>query len=52
MRQTRNGVVAGFHRHSQAQGARRAAGQGDDKRFHEIYLSASIEVCEGRDPKG
>ena len=28
--------------------ARRAAGQ----RFHEIYLSASIEVCEGRDPKG
>ena len=29
-------------------GARRAAGQ----RFHEIYLSASIEVCEGRDPKG
>ena len=34
------------------QGARRAAGQGDDKRFHEIYLSASIEVCEGRDPKG
>ncbi len=34
------------------QRARRAAGQGDDKRFHEIYLSASIEVCEGRDPKG
>ena len=34
------------------QGARRAAGQGDDKRFYEIYLSASIEVCEGRDPKG
>ena len=33
-------------------GARRAAGQGDDKRFHEIYLSAGIEVCEGRDPKG
>lgn len=32
--------------------ARRAAGPGDDKRFHEIYLSASIEVCEGRDPKG
>ena len=30
------------------QGARRAAGS----RFHEIYLSASIEVCEGRDPKG
>lgn len=30
------------------QGARRAAGI----RFHEIYLSASIEVCEGRDPKG
>lgn len=28
--------------------ARRAAGS----RFHEIYLSASIEVCEGRDPKG
>jgi len=30
------------------QDARRAAGP----RFHEIYLSASIEVCEGRDPKG
>ena len=29
-------------------GARRAAGQ----RFHEIYLSASIEICEDRDPKG
>lgn len=29
-------------------GARKAAG----RRFHEIYLSASLEVCEGRDPKG
>jgi len=29
-------------------GARRAAGS----RFHEIYLSASVDVCEGRDPKG
>ena len=34
------------------QGARRAASQGSGQRFHEIYLSASIEVCEGRDPKG
>ncbi len=32
--------------------ARRAAGQRGGQRFHEIYLSASIEVCEGRDPKG
>jgi bifunctional enzyme CysN/CysC len=30
------------------QGARKAAGQ----YFHEIYLSASLEVCEERDPKG
>ena len=30
------------------QGARKAAGG----HFHEIYLSASLEVCEGRDPKG
>lgn len=29
-------------------GARNAAGS----HFHEIYLSASVEVCEGRDPKG
>jgi len=29
-------------------GARQAAG----RQFHEIYLSASLEVCEGRDPKG
>lgn len=29
-------------------GARRAAGD----QFHEIYLSASLEVCEDRDPKG
>ncbi len=29
-------------------GARRAAG----RQFNEIYLSASLEVCEGRDPKG
>ena len=28
--------------------ARRAAGDG----FHEIYLDASLEVCESRDPKG
>lgn len=30
------------------QAARRAGGE----RFHEVYLSASVEVCEGRDPKG
>jgi len=30
------------------QAARRAGGA----RFHEVYLSASLEVCEGRDPKG
>ncbi|NQU62545.1 MAG: adenylyl-sulfate kinase [Rhodospirillales bacterium] len=30
------------------QGARKAA-KGN---FHEIYLSASLEACEGRDPKG
>ena len=30
------------------QSARRAAGE----RFYEVYLSASLEVCEGRDPKG
>lgn len=29
-------------------GARRAA----DAQFHEIYLSATVEVCEARDPKG
>ena len=34
------------------QGARHAASQGGGQRFHEIYLSASLEVCEGRDPKG
>ncbi len=28
--------------------ARRAVGRG----FHEIYLDASLEVCESRDPKG
>jgi bifunctional enzyme CysN/CysC len=28
--------------------ARRAAGEG----FHEIYLDASLEICESRDPKG
>ncbi len=28
--------------------ARKAAG----RHFHEIYLSANLEVCEGRDPKG
>ncbi|MBT3306277.1 MAG: adenylyl-sulfate kinase [Alphaproteobacteria bacterium] len=30
------------------QAARRAAGE----RFHEVFLSASLDVCEGRDPKG
>jgi len=30
------------------QAARRAVGG----RFHEVFLSASVEVCEGRDPKG
>ena len=29
-------------------GARQAAGG----HFHEVYLSASLEICEGRDPKG
>ncbi len=33
---------------SDRRGARKAAG----RYFHEIYLSASLEVCEERDPKG
>lgn len=32
--------------------ARRAARAAAKDRFHEIYLSASLDVCEGRDPKG
>ena len=31
---------------------RRQARIAADENFHEIYLDASIEVCEGRDPKG
>lgn len=31
---------------------RRGARQAVGRQFHEIYLSASLEVCEGRDPKG
>lgn len=34
--------------HADRQAARRAGGE----RFHEVYLSATVEVCEGRDPKG
>ncbi len=32
--------------------ARRAARAAAVGRFHEIYLSASLDVCERRDPKG
>ncbi len=32
--------------------ARRAARAAAAGRFHEIYLSASLDVCERRDPKG
>lgn len=31
---------------------RRRAREAAKGQFHEIYLSASLEVCEGRDPKG
>ncbi|NQV82648.1 MAG: adenylyl-sulfate kinase [Rhodospirillales bacterium] len=31
---------------------RQAARQAVGDRFHEVYLSASVEACEGRDPKG
>jgi bifunctional enzyme CysN/CysC len=31
---------------------RKAARCAGGKRFHEVYLSTSVEVCEGRDPKG
>ncbi len=34
------------------QAARRDARKAAGGHFHEIYLSASLEVCEGRDPKG
>ena len=27
-------------------------GKAAGKAFHEIYIKASLEVCEGRDPKG
>ena len=31
---------------------RRGARQTAGGHFHEVYLSASLEICEGRDPKG
>ncbi|MDA0304983.1 MAG: adenylyl-sulfate kinase [Proteobacteria bacterium] len=34
------------------QAARDAARAAAKDRFHEVYLSASLDVCEGRDPKG
>jgi len=34
------------------QAAREAARAAAKDRFHEVYLSASLDVCEGRDPKG
>ncbi len=32
--------------------ARQAARRAGGERFHEVYLSASVEACEARDPKG
>lgn len=34
------------------QAARRDARKAAGRQFHEIYLSASLKVCEDRDPKG